>query len=65
MDLEAALDQAEVPNLHVRWIPVTEDGRAEFISPDPNLPAQLQETLGSLEKVRVRIIGAGSHRLVP
>jgi len=65
MDLEDALDQAEIPNLHVRWIPVSEDGRADIVSPDPNLPAQLQEKLGELEKVRVRIIGAGSQRLVP
>jgi hypothetical protein len=64
-DLDGLLDQAEVPNIHVRWIPVSGQGPAEFVSPDPNLPTQLKGKLGETEKVRVHIIGAGSHMLVP
>jgi len=65
MNLDDALNQAEIPNVHLRWIPISEGGRAEFVSPDPNLPLPLQQKLGTLESVRVRVVGAGFHRLVP
>lgn len=65
LDLDGALEQAEIPNVRVRWIPVSDEGLAEFVSPDPNMPPELEEQLGSKERIRVRVVGAGPLRLIP
>jgi hypothetical protein len=65
LDLDQGLNHPKVPNIHVRWFPVSEDGRVQFISPDPDLPRELQQQLSGTETVRVCIIGAGSLKLRP
>lgn len=64
LDLDGALEQAEIPNVRVRWIPVSDEGLAEFVSPDPDMPPGLEEQLSTKEHIRVRVVGAGSLRLV-
>lgn len=63
-NLDDALDKADIPNVHLRWIPVSNAGHADFVSPDPNLPVELHHQLGSTGTIRMRIMGVGSRKLV-
>ncbi|RMG54804.1 MAG: hypothetical protein D6723_04245 [Acidobacteria bacterium] len=64
INLDEALSQLEIPNMHLRWIPVSAEGIVEFVSPDPNMPPGLQQQLANMDTVRIHIIGAGSLRLL-
>jgi hypothetical protein len=59
-DVDLADIKGEIPNAHVRWITIGDDGRAAFMAPDPD---HVDQVTGQ-DSQRVRVMGAGAQQFV-